>query len=140
MTWIQDTFRHLAHRTANWVGSSSSFGLALLSIMIWASLGPYFNYADTWQLVINTSTTIITFLMVFLIQNTQNRDSKALHLKLDELIRAHQGARNSLIELEVLPDDVLDKLEREFHDLREKDDDLHKALATLHQEIKRSRK
>jgi len=140
MAWIHSTFRHLAHQTATWVGSSSAFGLALLSIVLWACLGPYFQYADTWQLVINTSTTIITFMMVFLIQNTQNRDSKALHLKLDELIRAHHSARNSLIELEVLPDDVLDKLEREFHALRQKDDDLHNALATIHQEIKHTRK
>jgi len=86
-------------------------------IVVWAASGPTFRFSDTWQLVINTGTTIITFLMVFLIQNTQNRDSRAIHLKLDELIKALRGARNSVIDLERLSDDQLKKLEEEYKKL-----------------------
>jgi len=86
-------------------------------IVVWATSGPTFRFSDTWQLVINTATTIITFLMVFLIQNTQNRDSRAIHLKLDELIKALRGARNSVIDLERLSDDQLKKLEDEYKKL-----------------------
>ena len=82
--------------------------------MVWALTGPTFHYSDTWQLIINTGTTIVTFLMVFLIQNTQNRDAKAVHLKLDELIRALKGARNKLVDLEKLSDDELKNLEQQF--------------------------
>ena len=88
--------------------------------MKWAASGPIFHFSDTWQLVINTGTTIVTFLMVFLIQNTQNRDAKAVHLKLDELIRALGGARNKLVDLEKLSDDDLKSLEAEFEKLRKK--------------------
>jgi len=90
----------------------------LAMIAIWAALGPMFNYSDTWQLVINTSTTIVTFLIVFLIQNTQNRDARALHLKLDELIRANKEARNALIDLEEMSDMELDKLHHELTALK----------------------
>jgi low affinity Fe/Cu permease len=93
---------------------------ALLVILVWALTGPTFHYSDTWQLIINTGTTIVTFLMVFLIQNTQNRDAKAVHLKLDELIRALEPARNKLVDLEKLSDDELKKLEGEFEKLRKK--------------------
>ena len=107
-------FRRLAERTAHAVGSHWAFLLALLTIAVWVVTGPYFNYSDTWQLFINTGTTIVTFLMVFLIQNTQNRDSQALHLKLDELIRAKKGARNALIDLDDLSDEELAKIRMSY--------------------------
>lgn len=96
------------------LGTAWAFVIAIGTIVIWAATGHIFHYSDTWQLIINTGTTIVTFLMVFLIQNTQNRDSKAVHLKLDELIRALSGARNRLVDLEKLSDDELKKLECEF--------------------------
>jgi len=88
--------------------------------VIWAVLGPYYGYSDTWQLIINTGTTIVTFLMVFLIQNTQNRDAKAVHLKLDEIIRALKGARNELVDLEQLSDEDLKEIEKQFQRIRQK--------------------
>ncbi len=90
------------------------FIVACFVVVGWAATGPLFKFSDTWQLVINTGTTIVTFLMVFLIQNTQNRDTRAVHLKLDELIRSKKGARNSLVNLEEMSDDDLDKLQQEF--------------------------
>src|ERR1700716_2171376 len=113
-------FRSFAQRTAEIVGSPASFLIGLIAILVWALTGPAFHYSDTWQLVINTGTTIVTFLMVFLIQNTQNRDAKAVHLKLDELIRAVGPARNHLVDLEKLSDDDLKALEAEFEKLRKK--------------------
>ena len=107
-------FRALAHRVACVVGTPWAFAFAFLGVIVWLACGPVFHYSDTWQLVINTSTTIVTFLIVFLIQNTQNHDSRAMHLKLDELIRAVQGARNPLIDLQELPEADLKKLEQEF--------------------------
>jgi low affinity Fe/Cu permease len=100
------------------VGSSWAFILAFLIIVVWAATGPIFHYSDTWQLVINTGTTIITFLMVFLIQNTQNRDAKAIHLKLDELLRGVKGARTNLVDLEAMSDQELDHLQGQFKRLR----------------------
>jgi low affinity Fe/Cu permease len=100
-------------------GTASAFLGATTIIFVWALTGPLFHFSDTWQLVINTSTTIVTFLMVFLIQNTQNRDGKALHLKLDELIRAVDGARNNLIDLDRLSDAELEELHREIVHLAE---------------------
>lgn len=91
--------------------------IAVLVILAWAITGPMFDFSDTWQLIINTGTTIVTFLMVFLIQNTQNRDSQALHVKLDELIRAKKGARNSLLDLDDLSDDELERLRKSFSKL-----------------------
>ncbi len=117
---MNDFFRKIAHKTSEIVGSPGAFIMALLLIIIWGVLGPNHNYSDTWQLVINTGTTILTFLMVFLIQNTQNRDAKALHLKLDELIRAVSSARNKLLDLEDMSDDELNKLQKEFERLRTK--------------------
>lgn len=111
---MNEFFRKFANATSNVVGSSWSFIAAVGIIVVWGLTGPAFGYSDTWQLVINTGTTIITFLMVFLIQNTQNRDAKAIHLKLDELLRAQEGARNSLVNLEEMPDEELEKLQKEF--------------------------
>ncbi len=102
------------------LGSAWAFVIAVLIIAVWAVTGPVFHFSDTWQLIINTGTTIVTFLMVFLIQNTQNRDSKAVHLKLDELIRALAGARDDLVDLEELSDEDLEKLEQEFRGLSER--------------------
>jgi low affinity Fe/Cu permease len=116
----RDAFGVFARKTSNVLGSAWAFVCAILIIIVWALTGPTFHYSDTWQLIINTGTTIVTFLMVFLIQNTQNRDAKAVHLKLDELIRALEPARNKLVDLEKLSDDELQKLEGEFEKLREK--------------------
>ena len=96
--------------------------MAIMVILAWALTGPLFGFSDTWQLIINTSTTIVTFLMVFLIQNTQNRDAKAIHLKLDELIRAMRGARNQMIDLDSLTEDELAELRKQFDRLCHKDE------------------
>ncbi len=111
---MQDAFHVVAKKCSNLLGTPWAFVTALLIIVVWAVTGPVFGFSDTWQLIINTGTTIVTFLMVFLIQNTQNRDSKAVHLKLDELIRALTGARDDLVDLEELSDEELEKLEQEF--------------------------
>jgi low affinity Fe/Cu permease len=115
---MNELFRKFAQKTSQVVGSSWAFILAVLLIVVWAGTGPIFNYSDTWQLVINTSTTIITFLMVFLIQNTQNRDAKAIHLKLDELLKGVKGARTQLVNLEELSDQELEELQKEFKRLK----------------------
>jgi low affinity Fe/Cu permease len=115
---ISDAFRVFAHRSSTMLGSAWAFAAAALAIVVWIVTGPTFHFSDTWQLIINTATTIVTFLMVFLIQNTQNRDAKAMHLKLDELIRAVKGARNKLVDLENLSDEELKKLEDQFRRLR----------------------
>jgi low affinity Fe/Cu permease len=107
-------FQHFAIRSAELVGSWGAFLVAVAVILAWAVTGHLFNYSDTWQLWINTGTTIVTFLMVFLIQYTQNRDAKAMHLKLDELLRAIKGARTELINLKDMSDDELEKLEKAF--------------------------
>jgi low affinity Fe/Cu permease len=115
---MKHLFQKFAHKTSNAVGSPWAFLVAVLVILAWAVTGPIFHYSDTWQLVINTGTTIVTFLMVFLIQNTQNRDAKAIHLKLDELIRSKRGARNKMVDLEDCTDEELEQLEREFQRVR----------------------
>ena len=115
-----DAFRIFARRSSAVLGSAWAFGVAILIIVIWGLTGPAFHYSNTWQLIINTGTTIVTFLMVFLIQNTQNRDAKAAHLKLDEIIRALEGARNELIDLEKLADEDLTGLEKQFERVRKK--------------------
>src|SRR5436190_24150580 len=117
---MSDTFRTFARHSSIVLGSAWTFASAILIIVIWGLTGPTFRYSDTWQLIINTGTTIVTFLMVFLIQNTQNRDAKAAQLKLDELIRALKGARNKLVDLESLSEEELRQLEREFQRLRKK--------------------
>jgi len=115
---MNELFRKFAQTTSQAVGSSWAFILAVLIIVVWGVTGPLFHYSDTWQLVINTGTTIITFLMVFLIQNTQNRDAKAIHLKLDELLRGVEGARTHLVDLEALSDEELDRLQEQFKRIR----------------------
>ena len=114
---MNDLFRKLAHTASEAAGSPWAFIVAAGLILIWALTAPLFHFSDTWQLVINTSTTILTFLMVFLIQNTQNRDAKAIQLKLDELIRSIQGARNAMVNLEDLSDAELAKVRQEFQRL-----------------------
>ena len=115
---MNELFRRFAQTTSQAAGSSWAFIVAAFIILVWAATGPLFNYSDTWQLVINTGTTIITFLMVFLIQNTQNRDAKAIHLKLDELLRGVEGARTHLVDLEALSDEDLDRLQEQFKRIR----------------------
>lgn len=115
---FNQVFGDLARRVSAWMGSPWAFLVAILVILVWAALGPFLDYSDTWQLVINTGTTIVTFLMVFLIQNSQNRDARAIQLKLDELIRAIETAQNDLIDIEGLSDDQLANLEERFHQLR----------------------
>src|SRR5213596_3150520 len=117
---VSDAFRIFARRSSMMLGSAWAFAAAVLAILVWILTGPTFHFSDTWQLIINTTTTIITFLMVFLIQNTQNRDAKAVHLKLDEMIRALKGARNKLVDLEDLSDEELKQLEKEFQRLHQR--------------------
>jgi low affinity Fe/Cu permease len=111
-------FAQAATKSSAWVGSPWAFVLALLVVIAWGFTGPYFHYSDTWQLVINTGTTIVTFLMVFLIQNTQNRDARAIHLKLDEIIRSIRAAHNELIDIEKLSDAELDELAKHYERIR----------------------
>jgi low affinity Fe/Cu permease len=117
---VSDGFRVFARHSAIALGSAWAFCGAVFIILVWILSGPMFHFSDTWQLVINTATTIVTFLMVFLIQNTQNRDAKAVHLKLDEVIRALKGARNTLVDLENLSDEELKKLEKQFQGMRKR--------------------
>jgi low affinity Fe/Cu permease len=115
---LNETFRAFSVVAANTMGTSWMFFVNLVLILIWVIAGPFFHYSDSWQLVVNTGTTVLTYLAVFLIQNTQNRDAKAIHLKLDELIKGVGGARTHLVNLENLTDDELDKLQKEFERLR----------------------
>ena len=131
---MKNTFRIAANRISIWTGSASVFLGAMAIIIIWGVTGPAFHYSDTWQLIINTGTTIVTFLMVFLIQNTQNRDSKAVQLKLDELIRATKGARTTYVGLEDMSDNDLSELEREFKLLVQSPGTI-RALNKLHAKI-----
>jgi low affinity Fe/Cu permease len=113
MSWFANFARQLSILS----GRAATFATALSLVLIWAVLGPIFDFSDTWQLVINTSTTIVTFLMVFLIQNTQNRDTEAIQIKLDELIRATQGAHTALLDLEELDDAQLDEYRQRYEEL-----------------------
>jgi low affinity Fe/Cu permease len=115
------SFGELARRAAGALGTPMAFVLACATIVIWAIAGPVFGYSDTWQLIINTGATIITFLMVFLVQNTQNHDARALHLKLDELLRSIKQARNRLIDLENCTDEEIDQLEKQFRRLKRRE-------------------
>lgn len=117
---LKDSFRRLSVGSANALGSPWVFVVNVLLILVWLAAGPFAHFSDTWQLVVNTATTVFTYLAVFLIQNTQNRDSKAVHLKLDELISSVQGARNRLVDLEDLSDEELTQLQQEFQRLRKR--------------------
>jgi low affinity Fe/Cu permease len=121
---MNEAFRKFANKTSEAMGTPWAFIAAVLLILGWAITGPFFGFSEVWQLVINTGTTIITFLMVFLIQNTQNRDAKAIHLKLDELLRGVEGARTGMVDLEDLSEEQLRKLQNEFQRLRERSPDL----------------
>jgi low affinity Fe/Cu permease len=120
---VNNLFRKFAHKTSELVGSPWAFIVATAVIVVWAIAGPIFHFSDTWQLTVNTGTTIITFLMVFLIQNTQNRDATAIHLKLDELIRGVKGARTGLVALEDLTDEQLARLKHEFDRMHQRFED-----------------
>lgn len=124
---MRDVFRRFAESISRAAGHPSAFVLALVIIIVWGVSGPIFHYSDTWQLVINTGTTIVTFLMVFLLQNTQNRESRATQLKLDELLRALKSARNSMVDIEELSDEELDRLAEEFHAMHQKADTTRQA-------------
>jgi low affinity Fe/Cu permease len=113
-----DWFGHFAAQASSYLGSRWAFASAVLIIAVWAIIGPIYHFSDAWQLVINTGTTIVTFLMVFLIQNTQNRDAKAINLKLNELIRAIQNAKDQMIDIENLSDTELDKLAARYEKIR----------------------
>lgn len=115
-----DAFHHISQNVSNRLGSPMAFALAVLLILVWIFTGPFFNFSDTWQLVINTTTTIVTFLMVFAIQNTQNRDAKAMQLKLNELIKASRGARTEFVDIEDLNDTELDVLQDQFKTIHKK--------------------
>jgi low affinity Fe/Cu permease len=115
---MRNYFRRIAQAAAVWVGSAWAFVLSVLLVIAWLATGPFFGFSDTWQLVINTFTSLVTFLMVFIIQNSQNRDSKAMLLKLDELIRSSAGARNQLLNLESVSEEEFVRLESEFQRLR----------------------
>lgn len=117
---MNEFFRQYAERTAHAVGTYWAFLIAVLVVATWLISGPYFGYSDTWQLVINTGTTVVTFLMVFLIQNTQNRETRIVNLKLDELLRGVEGARTGLIQLDWMSDEDLDNIHAEFHKLRDR--------------------
>jgi low affinity Fe/Cu permease len=115
-------FHVFATLAANWVGTKWAFLAALVVIALWIVSGPYFHYSDTWQLIINTGTTVVTFLVVFLIQNTQNRDARAIHLKLDEIIKSIDQAQNEMIDIEHLSDEELQKLADKYQKVREECD------------------
>ncbi len=115
-----DTFHKISSQVATKVGSPMAFSIALLVIIVWGITGPIFDFSDTWQLIINTGTTIVTFLMVFVIQNTQNRDGKAMQLKLDELINTTKGARTKFVDVEELTDSELEELQGQFKEIHEK--------------------
>lgn len=141
---MKEAFRKAASRVSVAAGSATTFLGALLVVIVWASTGPLFNFSNTWQLIINTGTTIGTFLMVFLIQNTQNRDSKAMQLKLDELLRAGRG-RDSFIDIEDLSDEDLQELDVQFNHFHEVIGrpnpvvkKLHEKIQTAHQNRKKS--
>jgi len=127
---MNNIFRKISTKVSDIAGSGPTFLIAVAVVVIWACSGPLFGFSDTWQLVINTSTTIITFLMVFLIQNTQNRDGRAVQLKLDELIRSSTEARDEFVDIEELTDQELDTLDREFQRLHELYAD--KPIPSLH--------
>jgi low affinity Fe/Cu permease len=139
ITVMRDFFHKFAKRTSAVFGSPVAFIIAMLVIIIWGVTGPLFGFSDTWQLIINTGTTIVTFLVVFLIQNTQNRDAQAIHLKLDELIKGVEGARTSMVDLEDLSDAELERLQKEFQNLREAGDNKPAIAHAVEQKLNERR-
>ena len=137
---MSDVFSRAAHWIAEQCGHAGVFIIAVVVIVLWAATGPLFGYSDTWQLIINTGTTIITFLMVFLIQNTQNRDTAAIQLKLDELIRANQHARNTMLCLEDLSEDELKRVKAAFSCLASSPRDAIGAVHEIKEELKETGK
>jgi low affinity Fe/Cu permease len=135
---MREAFRSFARGVSDAVGSSGAFLAALLIILAWAASGPFFHFSDTWQLVINTSTTIVTFLIVFLIQYAQNRDAKGIHLKLDELIKAVHGARNKMMDLDDLSDEQLGALEESYKRMGD-EASRHRKSRKRHHPVKPSR-
>ncbi|HLA09875.1 MAG TPA: low affinity iron permease family protein [Pyrinomonadaceae bacterium] len=133
---MNEWFRGFSIAAANALGSSWMFIVNVLLILTWVVAGPFYNYSDSWQLIVNTGTTVLTYLAVFLIQNTQNRDAKAIHLKLDELIKGVEGARTHLVNLESFTDDELDNLQHEFERLRKTNRRVAKKLGSEHEEIR----
>src|SRR3954464_4741123 len=134
---VARTFTDFAAAVARAAGKPATFAVSIVVILTWALTGPMFHYSDTWQLIINTGTTIVTFLMVFLIQNTQNRDSRAVHLKLDELLRAVEGARTGLVDLENCTDEELKRLQEAFHRLKEREPAIAVCAEAVEQELDR---
>jgi low affinity Fe/Cu permease len=126
-----DRFGKFAARSSHYLGSRWAFVVAIGVILVWGVSGPFFHYSDTWQLVINTGTTIVTFLMVFLIQNTQNRDARAIHLKLNELIHAVDKAKNQMIDVESLSELELDELTKTYEKIRTSAQDRHQARSQV---------
>ncbi len=142
---MKNFFRHFSERAAHAVGSHWAFIIALAVVLAWLLTGPYFDYSDTWQLLINTGTTIVTFLMVFLIQNVQNREARIMSLKLDELLRSVEGARTGMVKLDSMTDAELDHIHAEFEKLRDIyapliDDDLAIVKKELHNRRPHGRK
>jgi low affinity Fe/Cu permease len=137
---MKNLFNRFATLISCWAGHPATFSIALLVIVLWGASGPLFGYSDTWQLIINTGTTIVTFLMVFLIQHTQNRDTQALQLKLDELIRAHRGARNILIDLEEASEEEMAEIKAELHKARQAVTGARKAKEAAGHEAAQARK
>lgn len=125
------SFSKFSAEIATWTGSSKAFAMACAGIVLWGIVGPHYKYSDTWQLIINTTTTIITFLMVFLIQNTQNRDTRAINLKLDEIIRSSKHAHNELIDIEKLSDKELQELAEHYERIRAECNQREAARAVL---------
>jgi low affinity Fe/Cu permease len=136
----RELFRTVATGASGAVGSPWAFLVAVVVCLVWAASGPYYHYSDTWQLVINTGTTVLTFLIVFLIQYSQNRDSKAIQLKLDELLRGVKGARTGLVDLEQRSDDELRQLKEEFGHIREEQGEAIKVVEEMADEAKAGRR
>ena len=137
---MRDAFSKIAEKSAEAVGSSWAFFLAVVSMLAWAVTGPYFHYSDTWQLVVNSITDVVTFLMVFLIQNAQNRDTSVITLKLDELLRGVKGARTSFIGLDKMSDEELEQVKKEFARLRKSYAPLDDDIDDIDKELRSRRK
>lgn len=135
---LNEQFRKLARKSSEALGSPWLFVINVLLILLWLAAGPFADFSDTWQLIVNTATTVFTYLAVFLIQNTQNRDAKAVHIKLDELISSVHGARNRLVDLESLSDEELEQLQQQFKKLKERaHTNQHDAVRAIEDDLDR---